>query len=72
MRLATTVSEILVPRGSPVTNCSKAGYPQIPYHTTGELSHWRFDTRNIETLVLGIIGDQMGGMVYVRQASHRP
>ncbi|KAG8918847.1 hypothetical protein FRC00_012018, partial [Tulasnella sp. 408] len=55
-RLVTPVSEILLPGGSPVTNCSKAGYPQIPYHTTGELSSWGFDTRNVETLVLGIIG----------------
>ncbi|KAG9046226.1 hypothetical protein FS837_004824 [Tulasnella sp. UAMH 9824] len=62
-RLVTPFSEILVPGGSPVTNCSKAGYPQIPYHTTGELKPWGFDTRNIETLVLGIIGDEMGGMV---------
>ncbi|KAG8916852.1 hypothetical protein FRC00_014323, partial [Tulasnella sp. 408] len=61
-RLVTPVSDILVSGGSPVTNCAKAGYPQIPYHTTGELSAWGFDTRNIETLVLGIVGDEMGGM----------
>ncbi|KAG9041647.1 hypothetical protein FS837_011939, partial [Tulasnella sp. UAMH 9824] len=61
-QLSTPVSGVLVSGGSPVTNCSKAGYPQIPYHTTGELSSWGFDSRNIETLVLGIIGDEVGGM----------
>lgn len=60
--LAAPVAQFLVPGGSPVTNCSKAGYPQIPYHTSGELKPSGFDTRNINALVLGIIGDEMGGM----------
>ncbi|KAG9041828.1 hypothetical protein FS837_011692 [Tulasnella sp. UAMH 9824] len=61
-RLVAPPPQLLVRGGGPVTNCSKAGYPRIPYHTTGELSPSGFDTRNIETLVMGIIGEEMGGM----------
>lgn len=70
-RLATPLPQYLVQGESPVTDCSKAGYPRIPYHTTGELNSQGFDTRNIEPLVLGIIGDEMGGMMYVKQVSSR-
>ncbi|KAG9049197.1 hypothetical protein FS837_010919 [Tulasnella sp. UAMH 9824] len=52
------------PHSGPVTNCSKAGYPCIPYHTSGELKVSGRDTRNIESLVLGVIGDELGGMLY--------
>lgn len=66
-RLATPLPQYLVQGESPVANCSNAGYPHIPYYTTGELSPQGLDTRNIETLVLGIIGDEMGGMRYAKQ-----
>lgn len=56
---------ILAPYISPVTNCSKGGYPQIPFYTSGELKLSGRDTRNIQNFVLGIIGDEMGGMMYV-------
>ncbi|KIO27243.1 hypothetical protein M407DRAFT_23551 [Tulasnella calospora MUT 4182] len=62
-KLAAPLPEFLVQGRSPVTNCSKAGYPRIPYHTTGTLSPSGLDTRNIQTLVLGLIGDEMGGMI---------
>ncbi|KIO25539.1 hypothetical protein M407DRAFT_25137 [Tulasnella calospora MUT 4182] len=61
--LAAPLPQFRVQGRSPVTNCSKAGYPRIPYHTTGELSSSGLDTRNIQTLVLGLIGDEMGGMI---------
>lgn len=57
----------LVPGSSPVTNCSRAGYPRFPYYTSGELQFSGNDTRDIRNLVLGIIGDEMGGMLYARQ-----
>ncbi|KIO25545.1 hypothetical protein M407DRAFT_25143, partial [Tulasnella calospora MUT 4182] len=53
----------IIPGSSPVTNCSKAGYPRFPYYTSGELEFSGWDTRNIKNLVLGIIGDEMGGML---------
>ncbi|KIO24950.1 hypothetical protein M407DRAFT_25699 [Tulasnella calospora MUT 4182] len=62
-RLAAPLPQFLVQGRSPVTNCSKAGYPRIPYHTTGNLSPSGLDTRDIQTLVLGLIGDEMGGMI---------
>ncbi|KIO24632.1 hypothetical protein M407DRAFT_25971 [Tulasnella calospora MUT 4182] len=62
-KLAAPLPQFLVPGRSPVTNCSKAGYPRIPYYTTGKLSPSGVDTRNIETLVLGLIGNEMGGMI---------
>ncbi|KIO21751.1 hypothetical protein M407DRAFT_28677 [Tulasnella calospora MUT 4182] len=62
-RLAAPLPQFLVRGESPVTNCSRAGYPRIPYYSTGELSHSGSDTRNIDTLVLGLIGDEMGGMI---------
>ncbi|KAG9020904.1 hypothetical protein FS837_007766, partial [Tulasnella sp. UAMH 9824] len=65
-RLAAPLTQYLVQDESPVTNCSKAGYPRIPYYTTGELSPQGLDTRNIKTFVLGIVGDEMGGMMYVK------
>lgn len=68
-KLVAPLTQFPVPGGSPVTNCSKAGYPNIPYHTMGDLSPSGFDTRDVKTLVLGIIGDEMGGMTYVRQTS---
>ncbi|KIO24949.1 hypothetical protein M407DRAFT_25698 [Tulasnella calospora MUT 4182] len=53
----------LVPGSRPVTNCcSQAGYPGFPYHTSGELEFSGYDGRDIRNLVLGIIGDEMGGM----------
>ncbi|KAG8944809.1 hypothetical protein FRC04_001547 [Tulasnella sp. 424] len=55
--------QFLVPGGSPVTNCSKAGYPRIPYHTSGDLLDSGRDARNIESLVIGVIGDEIGGMI---------
>lgn len=61
-RLAAPLTQYLVQDESPVTNCSKAGYPRIPYYTTGELSPKGLDTRNIKTFVLGIVGEEMGGM----------
>lgn len=67
-RLVTSVAQFLVPEGSPVINCSNAGYPQIPYYTSGELKPTGFDMRNIRSFVFGINGDEMGGMVYVTQA----
>lgn len=57
--------DILASYLSPVINCSKGGYPQIPYYTSGELKLSGRDTRNIQNFVLGIIGDEMGGMMYV-------
>ncbi|KAG8969101.1 hypothetical protein FRC05_001254 [Tulasnella sp. 425] len=63
-RLSVPAIENLVPGATPVTNCSKAGYPRIPYYTSGELKESGLDTRNIESLVLGIIGDEMGGMLH--------
>ncbi|KIO24944.1 hypothetical protein M407DRAFT_25693, partial [Tulasnella calospora MUT 4182] len=60
--LATPGAQFVVPGGSPVTNCAKAGYPRIPYYTSGHLEASGFDTRNIKSFVLGIIGDDMGGM----------
>lgn len=63
-RLPMPLIQSLWPGARPVTNCSKAGYPLIPYHTFGELKASGRDTRNIESLVLGVIGDEMGGMQY--------
>lgn len=54
---------LAVPGSKPVTNCSKAGYPRFPYYTSGELQFSGYDTRNIQNLVLGLIGDEMGGML---------
>ncbi|KIO24954.1 hypothetical protein M407DRAFT_25703 [Tulasnella calospora MUT 4182] len=62
-RLAAPLPQFLVQGRSPVTNCSKAGYPRIPYYTTGELSPSGLDSRNIKTLVLGLMDDEMGGMM---------
>ncbi|KAG8957174.1 hypothetical protein FRC05_010276, partial [Tulasnella sp. 425] len=62
-RLTAPPLQFLVPGGNPVTNCSKAGYPRIPYHTSGNLLDSGRDTRNIESLVLGVIGDEIGGMI---------
>ncbi|KIO24955.1 hypothetical protein M407DRAFT_25704 [Tulasnella calospora MUT 4182] len=52
-----------IPGSSPVINCSKAGYPRFPYYTTGELEFSGYDSRDIRDLVLGIIGDEIGGML---------
>lgn len=71
-RLSVPSIENLVPGATPVTNCSKAEYPRIPYYTSGELKESGLDTRNIESLVLGIIGDEMGGMLYVMHAQDLP
>ncbi|KAG9043138.1 hypothetical protein FS837_009965, partial [Tulasnella sp. UAMH 9824] len=62
-RLSAPYAQFLRPGGGPVTNCSKAGYPDFPYYTLGELEASGFDGRNIETLVLGVIGNTMGGMI---------
>ncbi|KIO24934.1 hypothetical protein M407DRAFT_25684 [Tulasnella calospora MUT 4182] len=62
-RLAAPLPQFIVQGESPVTNCSEAGYPRIPYYTTGELSPSGLDARNIQTLVLGLIGEEMGGMI---------
>ncbi|KAG8943891.1 hypothetical protein FRC04_002432 [Tulasnella sp. 424] len=61
-RMEVPVMEVMAPGASPVTNCSKAGYPRIPYYTSGDLHISGRDTRDIESLVLGFIGDEMGGM----------
>ncbi|KAG8967377.1 hypothetical protein FRC05_002087 [Tulasnella sp. 425] len=63
-RLPAPLIEMKVPGTTPVTNCSKAGYPHIPYYTSGELKSSGRDTRNIESFVIGIIGDEMGGMIH--------
>ncbi|KAG9046225.1 hypothetical protein FS837_004823 [Tulasnella sp. UAMH 9824] len=54
---------VLGPGSRPVTNCSKAGYPRFPYYTSGELDFSGYDSRDIKSLVLGIIGSEMGGML---------
>lgn len=64
-RLPMPLIEFFTPGATPVTNCSKAGYPRIPYYTSGVLKESGRDTRNIKSLVMGIIGDEMGGMLYV-------
>ncbi|KAG8939737.1 hypothetical protein FRC04_005986 [Tulasnella sp. 424] len=61
-RLPMPLIEFFTPGATPVTNCSKAGYPRIPYYTSGVLKESGRDTRNIQSLVMGIIGDEMGGM----------
>ncbi|KIO24948.1 hypothetical protein M407DRAFT_25697 [Tulasnella calospora MUT 4182] len=61
-RLQSPFPVSFVPGSSPVTNCSKAGYPRFPYYTTGELEFSGYDSRDIRNLVLGIIGGEMGGM----------
>ncbi|KAG8991013.1 hypothetical protein FRB90_001495 [Tulasnella sp. 427] len=61
-KLSVPILEALTPGAFPVTNCSEAGYPLIPYHTTGELMASGRDTRNIESMVMGVIGDEIGGM----------
>ncbi|KAG8943890.1 hypothetical protein FRC04_002431 [Tulasnella sp. 424] len=63
-RLPAPLIELGVPGATPVTNCSKAGYPRIPYYTSGELLASGRDTRNIKSFVIGIIGDEMGGMIH--------
>ncbi|KAG8967374.1 hypothetical protein FRC05_002084 [Tulasnella sp. 425] len=63
-RLPTPLFEIQIPGANPVTNCSKAGYPLIPYYTSGKLLASGRDTRNIESFVIGIIGDEIGGMIH--------
>ncbi|KAG8915383.1 hypothetical protein FRC00_005031 [Tulasnella sp. 408] len=62
-RLQSPFPVAVVPGSSPVTNCSKAGYPRFPYYTSGELEFSGYDSRNIKSLVLGIIGSEMGGML---------
>ncbi|KAG8944811.1 hypothetical protein FRC04_001549 [Tulasnella sp. 424] len=61
-RMMAPIIEAFVHGSGPVTNCSKAGYPRIPYYTSGDLKISGRDTRNIQSLVIGIIGDEMGGM----------
>ncbi|KIO30878.1 hypothetical protein M407DRAFT_20004 [Tulasnella calospora MUT 4182] len=70
--LTAPLPQFLVQGTSSVTNCSKAGYPRIPYYTTGELSPSGLDTRNIQTLVLGFIGDEMGGMIFPISVDTQP
>ncbi|KAG8991014.1 hypothetical protein FRB90_001496 [Tulasnella sp. 427] len=57
------VTDHPLPGGKPVTNCAKAGYPGIPYYTSGELEASGMDTRDINTLIMGVIGDEVGGMI---------
>ncbi|KAG9041826.1 hypothetical protein FS837_011690, partial [Tulasnella sp. UAMH 9824] len=61
--LTASGGQFVVPGGSPVTNCAEAGYPRFPYYTSGDLEPSGFDTRNIESFVLGVIGDEMGGAI---------
>ncbi|KIO33545.1 hypothetical protein M407DRAFT_17499 [Tulasnella calospora MUT 4182] len=63
-RMPVPVLDVIGRGVSPVTNCSKGGYPRVPYHTSGSLKISGRDTRNIQNFVLGIIGDEMGGMIH--------
>ncbi|KAG9041829.1 hypothetical protein FS837_011693 [Tulasnella sp. UAMH 9824] len=62
-RPASPLLSALVPGSGPVSDCAKAGYPRVPYYTSGKLHASGRDTRNIQSLVMGIIGDEMGGMI---------